>query len=570
MIRIEMNANNETVEILPSKIKIPSSGLSENLQHVEQNCQFSVPYDAELLSFLLRNNVINAVVKDDSNAFFTGQITVDTSWTDNGEEGLIESFDLSISDNTRLFDKKTENEVALIHTNLSAVIQKICLDCGVEIESVANLPTTEVPAFVLDAGKSYLESLNTLLYEYGYAFGFNENGELKIFDIATEPTQLSLIGENELFAGVSLQKVKKTYDSVKISYANLVKRTDEQVYFEGNDLNSDNEIVPITIRPNQYYPYESDPEQEAREGQVFQTFEAGYAESYTLYSGEKKYRRTNKTQLVYTENHRIVEDWEGNLTINRTAFGARQASVRFFNQTSSDVNLYQLAIRADAYYRSENIFLSLGSGSSPYESETEYIFAQSIAERFASMLSRFVMGGNLKISANLENQVYPGRAYLIDTGATALTTTAICISCNYDPENEKYEASFLTYGEASVDIHRRRERGICQKTYSYEQLKGEKGDTGAKGDKGDDGYNIQIESSAGTVFKNGTGSTILTAHIYQGGNEIDASGTELQYQWKKYDAAGNSISSFSASTKSITVSASDVNNKNDFEVEVIL
>ena len=101
--------------------------------------------------------------------------------------------------------------------------------------------------------------------------------------------------------------------------------------------------------------------------------------------------------------------------------------------------------------------------------------------------------------------------------------------------------------------------------------KGEKGETGAqgaKGDDGEDGVTIQILSSTGTVFKNGTGSTILTAHIYQGGIELDSDGKAFNYQWKKYDAAGNLIQDFSETTKSITVTANDVANKNDYEVEV--
>ena len=94
------------------------------------------------------------------------------------------------------------------------------------------------------------------------------------------------------------------------------------------------------------------------------------------------------------------------------------------------------------------------------------------------------------------------------------------------------------------------------------------GPTGATGAKGDDGLTTQILSSTGTVFKNGTGSTILTAHIYQGGIELDSDGKAFNYQWKKYDAAGNLIHDFSETTKSITVTANDVANKNDYEVEV--
>lgn len=51
-------------------------------------------------------------------------------------------------------------------------------------------------------------------------------------------------------------------------------------------------------------------------------------------------------------------------------------------------------------------------------------------------------------------------------------------------------------------------------------LMGEKGDKGDKGDTGADAINVSITSSAGTVFKNNSGTTILTAHIYEGSEEL--------------------------------------------------
>ena len=99
--------------------------------------------------------------------------------------------------------------------------------------------------------------------------------------------------------------------------------------------------------------------------------------------------------------------------------------------------------------------------------------------------------------------------------------------------------------------------------------KGDTGDTGAtgpqgpKGDTGEtgaDAITLSITSSNGTVFKNNTGSTVLTAHIYKGGVEqsiTDAGvcGTLGSVKWYK----GTSTTVI-ATAKSITVSSSDVTN----------
>ena len=71
---------------------------------------------------------------------------------------------------------------------------------------------------------------------------------------------------------------------------------------------------------------------------------------------------------------------------------------------------------------------------------------------------------------------------------------------------------------------------------------------------------MSITSSNGTVFKNSSGSTVLTAHVYKGGVEqaiTDAGvcGSLGSVKWYK----GTSTTSV-ATAKKLTVSASDVQN----------
>lgn len=83
---------------------------------------------------------------------------------------------------------------------------------------------------------------------------------------------------------------------------------------------------------------------------------------------------------------------------------------------------------------------------------------------------------------------------------------------------------------------------------------------GTNGNDGADAITMTITSSNGTVFKNSTGSTVLTAHVYVGGVEqsiTDAGvcGTLGSVKWYK----GTSTTAV-ATSKTITVSASDVTN----------
>lgn len=448
---------------------IPIGAINENLQHQEVTVQARLEYDAELFKFLVEYENLNATVYDNDEIIFTGVINRDISWTDNGYPLPLDNITITIEDNTYLLRKEAEYEVYYIEKSLDYIIKSICDICGVKIHDNLNIRSSIVEAFILDTGSVYLSALENLMFQYGYTFTFNGRGEFIPVDVTLITEDRTTITDENFYSGLQIQKTNKNYSGIKVIYNELIKKEDEQVYWQGNGLNDVNQIIPITIVPNQYYPYESDPIVEASEGQVFQSFENGYAESYTLYNGETRYRRSNKTTLVYTENHRIVEDWNGNLSIDRTQFGAKQASVRFLNKSSNDVELYQLAIRADAYYRSDDVILNYGESKQPYEYQAEYIFNEKNASFFAEFISRFFVGSSFKISGTTSISLPIGTHVRIDTGLSGFTCNAIVISCEYNYDEEKYKITFLTYGKTSVISSRYKKSAANYGNFSLSQ-----------------------------------------------------------------------------------------------------
>lgn len=91
-------------------------------------------------------------------------------------------------------------------------------------------------------------------------------------------------------------------------------------------------------------------------------------------------------------------------------------------------------------------------------------------------------------------------------------------------------------------------------------LKGDIGKTGATGAAGADAITLTVTSSNGTIFKNSSGTTVLTAHVFVGGVEqtiTDAGvcGTLGSIKWYK---AGSTTAV--ATSKTYTVAASAVTN----------
>ena len=87
------------------------------------------------------------------------------------------------------------------------------------------------------------------------------------------------------------------------------------------------------------------------------------------------------------------------------------------------------------------------------------------------------------------------------------------------------------------------------------------GTNGTNGTNGKDAITLSITSSNGTVFKNSSGSTVLTAHVYKGGTELSITDAGVvanslgSIKWY----VGSSTTAV-ATSKTLTVSASDVTN----------
>src|SRR5690606_37415713 len=79
---------------------------------------------------------------------------------------------------------------------------------------------------------------------------------------------------------------------------------------------------------------------------------------------------------------------------------------------------------------------------------------------------------------------------------------------------------------------------------------------------------VSITSTAGNIFKNAQGETELTARTFVSGAERDEQGTLYDYQWMRFDKDGNHDTNFYAEGKTITVKASDIDEKATYRVLV--
>lgn len=464
MIQLKLEANSKYYYYDPlEKLIIPNGyQLNENLQHQETQVSLRIAYDSELHKILVENQNIPAKLVDGDKILFTGTIDSGISWTDNGNPEPLDCFNITIFDNSGKLQATTESEFAMINKSLTEIIVAICDNCGI-VCSRTNFPVDDpiVPVFILPAEKEFYQPLSDLLFEYGYAFGFDNNGYFGLINL-TQPQSVTF--NDDLYEGVKFSRTKKKYTGLSVTYGQFVQKNNEQVFFEGGDLDAENKILPIVIQPGAYYPWESDPIIEADEGQVFQQFATGFVEGKILYNGEKKYQRNNNSKLIYTTNHELVPDFSDNLTVDRKEFSFTQASIRFHNASTTDATLKQLAIRATAYYRQEQQII-LGSGKK-FEYQTNYLYDKEKTDDFVEILKKYFLGGNFKITFKTDTEFTPGTKTKLNTGLSGITADVLILSCDKDFDNENYTVNAITIQDISLD----EKKYQTQKSMTADQL----------------------------------------------------------------------------------------------------
>ena len=448
MIQIQLQLADKTINLDPlDNVTVPSClDLNDTLQHQESQVNIRIEYDSYIHKILVENNSIPVTMIEDGKKIFTGIIDSGLSWVDNGNPEPLDNISLVIWDNSFKLQNTAETPITYIDSYLSEIITNICNLCNLQFDDKGLLDAIKIPVFILNRDQEYYQAVNDLLFEYGFAFGFTGDGALTIISLK-QPYDDQII--DNLFTGVKFSRTQRKFTGIELNYGKITTKYNEQVYFEGGDLGEDNKIVPIIITPGSYYPFESAPQIESTEGQVYQEFASGYAETQNLYNGEKRYTRSKDTQLLYTEDHNLVKDYSDNLTVDRTEFEYTQASVRFVNNSNKDAELKQLAIKATAYYRSP-VQLVRGEGKK-FKYDSKYIYDKDSANALAALMQHYFLGGNFKITFKTTQKLIPGQKMQINTGLSGIIADVIILSVTKDIYSEIYDVTALTEQNITLD-----------------------------------------------------------------------------------------------------------------------
>ena len=141
-----------------------------------------------------------------------------------------------------------------------------------------------------------------------------------------------------------------------------------------------------------------------------------------------------------------------------------------------------------------------------------------------------------------------------NTAATASADGSLVLNV---AANATFGSTTTYTGEITLTFSCNSQTFVKKFTWS-KALTGATGSQGPQGEAGEDAITIVITSSNGTIFKNSAIATTLTAHVYQGGTELNSTQIAALGTIKWYKDGATTATT---TGQTLTITAGDVTNK---------
>ena len=459
--------------------------------------------------------------------------------------------DLLVSDNVVIKETLTANQADINTLNADNAIIKETLTANKAL--IDNLEATKISAEVADLKYATIESLDAT-----DATIHNLSGDYADFKVTTT----DILSANDASIK-NLETNKLDSESAKITYANIDfsnigKAAIEQFYATSGiikdlvieDETITGELVGVTIKGDLI------------EGNTI------VADKLVIKGSDGLYYKLNTDGVTTEAEQTDYNSLNGSIItaksitaskISVTDLVAFDATIGGFNITESSIysgvkssvdnttrGIYIDKEGQFNYGDSYNYFKGYKDQNGDYKIE---VSAQSIKFSSSSKNLETVLGETMTKTVE---EFYKSTSPITLSGGSWSTEQPIWTEGTYI-----WRRTAVTYGDGSSE-YTPSSTGVCITGNT-----GAKGDTGAAGA---DALTISITSSNGTIFKNNTGSTVLTAHVFKGGVEqtVSSDGTVSGIGTVKWYLGSTLVST----SKSITVSASSIINTATYTVNL--
>ena len=337
--------------------------LHNNLKPADASCTFSLVPNIALFNLLRGIDTANiqARVLQNSTILFSGYIrkTFEFKKTQRLQPVKVELVSPSF-----ILKKKITSEFRYTNTSLNTIIIALLNACGITNYDIPDFNIT-VPVFLATLEESYHDVLATLLFEYGYVFYFNNEGQFKVYRYY--PDSLSTIKEfngTNCIDEISQTKKEERKEKIIVKWYEI-KDLSNVIVFSDTTNAKDGYKCYITLPPQQYL--------------------GGKEEWFAEFNHEEG-------EIIFASGINLSIDKGQYIQVLKFEQRGNRALLSIKNtSTLYDDRILKLDITASTVKVKKNINTSIVQRSATpndaEEIETKYIFSKTYADALANYLS---------------------------------------------------------------------------------------------------------------------------------------------------------------------------------------
>jgi hypothetical protein len=357
------------------------------LRPADNYVNVSIPWNTDTANKLrlLKDDNIKAVITDDGGApVFTGYIDDGTDFT---KTQTLQPIGFKLINQSFLLRRTVGETFAIKNKTVSQILTQLLtrLNIAYSGTEVANI----VPILVVNEDDEYYDVIDTLLFEYGHTFDFNNAGIFVVLPVFNQPPA----SVSDIFDGGNIRSAvrqtvnKRQYDYIKVKFSEVRVNTNDLLY---ND--TDEKSVPARC----YFGHE----EETGQGQIVD-IGAVHAE-YASSKGDLIWADVDPDNLTFRTSpaSAFVIEKTGTFTSDvSTTLGNKGTSYAFRarNNTNGVAKIKEIKAIGTSYTRNAAFEVSK-TGSLLNEYESKYLQRKNDASSFAKNLANYYRYSSIKLS----------------------------------------------------------------------------------------------------------------------------------------------------------------------------
>lgn len=346
----------------------------KELKVADNSATVRIPFNKVLCDKLKAdiNKNIKVEIKEGSSNIFTGYVrkTIGFSKTQRNQP-----FSLEIVSPALLLNVNYNGNVLnYINKTLAEIVSNLLAltSFGGSINTSA-LHGETLLIFSISSGENIANVLEELLYEYGYIYQFDENGNFylaTVFDTPIAEITQHFNGDNCL--GEISQNVKEdAFNQVVVNWNKVGQRTNV-VIFEDTTNADTNNVANIEIPASQYY----------------------LGEEHNLCNYDSKFQKI----LWITETDIDIEYADSSVISQSFENLGTQGDLSIFNASNSSNFIHKLQIRGNGYFEISTNQIKVGQSGTSKDISTKYIQQEVPASTLAKKLADYYNYANFTLS----------------------------------------------------------------------------------------------------------------------------------------------------------------------------